>query len=139
MGYSFLILLRNKKRFARWSIQVLFRKDCQHKHTLCQSLPVSARRLFGSGAATISVNIPSADVRKKLCMKLGTRQGGQLSSNTWVEDATRQTHGKDDTGTAFPWEVSPVHSKVFCFFFSPQLAEGRVPPNDSGVTFSEIF
>lgn len=85
----------NKKQFAYWSIQVLFRKDCQHKHTLFQSLQVSARRLFSSAAATISVNIPSAAVKKQLCVKSGTRQGGQLTSNASVEDATCQKHGRD--------------------------------------------
>lgn len=84
----FFILLMNKKRFACWSIQVLFRKDCQHKHTLFQSPQVSACRLFSSAAATTGANIPSAEVRKKLCVKLGTRQGEQLTSNTSVEDAT---------------------------------------------------
>lgn len=63
----FLILLMNKKQFACWAIQVLFRKDCQHKHILFQTLQVSACRLFSSTAATVSVNIPSAEGRKKLC------------------------------------------------------------------------
>lgn len=73
----------------------LGRTDCQHKHTLFQSLQVSACRLFSSAAATIGVNVPSAEVRKKLCVKLGTRQGEQLTSNTSVEDATCQKCGKD--------------------------------------------
>jgi len=85
----------NKKQFACWSTQVLSGKDCQHKHVVFQSLQVSACRLFSSAAATVSVNIPPAEVRKKLCVKLGTRQGGQHTSNASVEDATCQKRGKD--------------------------------------------